>query len=444
MRFGNGDEPSLVSRMFEAVEWIRRHCCPSENVSRLVSIGALIAVVGCGSDGRDAPLPDDPDGSTVTPSEPIVSQLRRTIEFAASDLQVSNEFAAARLNEFSRVNDTLYEALIRPETAPINSSAWYGFKMWAPDSLTVWVRLTYEDGSHRYIPKLSRDKTTWRAVDVNAYRADTSAGTALMRLDVSRDTLWVFAQERSTSEQFYSWMNAYASNPAVLPSMIARSVEDRPIVMLDITSNREANRFVLVIGRQHPPEFSGSLALLTFLNRIVESDSLAHAFRSKYRVLAVPLVNPDGVDGGHWWHNANGVDLNRDWARFTQPETSAVRDAFVTATRSAPNGQVLFALDFHSTRDAQFITLDRSLKTVPEGFIDFWLEGIKGAAPGFEVRDVPSGPESPVSLNWFYRQFGTSAIALNFGDEQDREQIAVVARASANEMMRLLLKVEHP
>ena len=38
----------------------------------------------------------------------------------------------------------------------------------------------------------------------------------------------------------------------------------------------------------------------------------------KFRVLAFPLMNPDGVDLGHWRHNAGGIDLNRDWSTTTR------------------------------------------------------------------------------------------------------------------------------
>ena len=441
MRFGNGDGPDLQFRVFKCRKWPRRHR-RSENLPQLIAVAALIA--GCGGDGGSSPLSHNPGGSDATSSRPIVEQLKRTIAFTASGLPVSNEFDAARLSDFRLINDSLYEALIQPENAPVNNSAWYGFKLWAPDSLTVWVRLVYDDGNHRYVPKLSRDDATWRAVEPDAFRADTVAGTALVRLDVSSDTLWVSAQERTSSEHFYAWMNAYASMRGVRPSMVGESLEGRPIVMLDITSNRETNRFVLLIGRQHPPEVSGSLAMMTFLNRIADNDSLALAFRSKYRVLAVPLVNPDGVDAGHWWHNAGGMDLNRDWTHFSQPETAAVRDAFVAAVSSVVDGQVFFALDFHSTRHGVFNTLDRSISAIPVGFADLWLRGIDAAVPGYEVRDVSSGPVSTNSLNWFNRQFGATAIAFNFGDEQDRAQIAKIARAGATEMMRLLLKVEHP
>ena len=41
-------------------------------------------------------------------------------------------------------------------------------------------------------------------------------------------------------------------------------------------------------------------------------------------VIVYPLMNPDGVDEGHWRHNTGGIDLNRDWAHYNQPETRQV------------------------------------------------------------------------------------------------------------------------
>jgi cytosolic carboxypeptidase protein 6 len=415
-----------VSGVFVGVEWIRRYNL-AKSIARLIPVSAIIALVGCGG-GDNSP------------------QLRRTFDFGDDGLglHVSNEFAAARLSGFSQINDTLYEALIRPENTPVNNSPWYGFKIWSGIPRSIWVRLSYEGGSHRYTPKLSRDFVTWDAIDPGDYRTDSLTGSSLLRLDVNTDTLWVSAEERSTSEQIYSWMNAYASFQDVRPSMIGRSVEGRPIVMLDITSNRESTRFVLLIGRQHPPEFIGSLALLTFLNRIVESDSLARAFRSRYRVLAVPLVNPDGVDAGNWWNNAAGEDLNRDWIRFDQPETSAVRDAFVQAVSTVPDGRVFLALDFHNTRDGVFNSLDASINAFPVGFAELFGKSLDAAVPDYEVREVPSDTDSPDALNWIYRQFGATAIGINFRDEQDRGRLSDMARESATDMMRLLLNVEYP
>ena len=79
--------------------------------------------------------------------------------------------------------------------------------------------------------------------------------------------------------------------------------------------------------RQHPPEVSGYRSFLYFFNRLMDSDELAQNFRSNFHIIAYPMLNPDGVEQGHWRHNSKGIDLNRDWEYFRQPETRSVRDA---------------------------------------------------------------------------------------------------------------------
>jgi cytosolic carboxypeptidase protein 6 len=115
------------------------------------------------------------------------------------------------------------------------------------------------------------------------------------------------------------------------------------------TGDTAASRHVLVISRQHPPEVTGTIALVAFVEEITGNSPLAHEFRRHFRTHIVPIMNPDGVDLGHWRHNTRGVDLNRDWIDFLQPETRMVRVAFLRET-SRPGAAVWFATDFHSTQ----------------------------------------------------------------------------------------------
>ena len=63
---------------------------------------------------------------------------------------------------------------------------------------------------------------------------------------------------------------------------------------------------------------------------------LARDFRHKFHVLVIPLINPDGVNNGHWRYNVNGTDLNCDWGTFAEKETHAVRDEADTLPRPGP------------------------------------------------------------------------------------------------------------
>jgi predicted deacylase len=104
---------------------------------------------------------------------------------------------------------------------------------------------------------------------------------------------------------------------------------------------------IVALTRQHPPETSGQEAWRGFVERLMtRNDAKANAFRSRHRIILAPMPNPDGVDGGNWRLNDGGVDLNRDWGQFTQPETKALADWIV---QQAGDRRVVSMMDFHST-----------------------------------------------------------------------------------------------
>ncbi len=396
---------------------------------------AAATLWGCGRSG-DAPLSYDPPGSTITTSRPIEIQSRK--EWDLGGVGVSNRYPGARLSGIESANDTLLMGQISPENAPINNSAWFGFKIWSEASRSVWISLTYTDGEHRYVPKLSLDGASWTPIDQGDYRLDsTQSNSALFRLDLSKDTLWVSAQERLTSVELDDWAADLArEHDDVERKDVATSTYGAPLRMLDVGAGED--EFVLIISRQHPPEVTGTHGLLHFVDRLTAGDPLATEFRSRYRTLVVPLMNPDGVDDGHWRHNAGGVDLNRDWLNFNQPETRGVSEYFV---RRVGQGTVRFAIDFHSTQEDVFYTTSRELQTNTPGLIDDWLADIAAALPDYHVRDQASGVDSPVSKAWFYKTFSATSLTYEVGDEEDRAQIRSVAEAGAESMMRRLLDV---
>ena len=141
---------------------------------------------------------------------------------------------------------------------------------------------------------------------------------------------------------------------------------------LDIKNGDVKNKDVIIIlSRQHPPEVTGYFAMQTFVDELLSESALATAFRKKYRILLFPLMNPDGVDLGHWRHNAGGVDLNRDWAYYHQPENRQIAD-FIVKTVKKNKSEVILGLDFHSTWWDVYYTNREIPKFIPY-FKDYWF-----------------------------------------------------------------------
>lgn len=376
--------------------------------------------------------------STLTLDPRLDGLERRTVGFVAHGVWFSSDLAGGRLSDVWLDGDTLFVARIRPENTPINASAWYAFKVWSDVPRTIAVRLTYDDGRHRYWPKVRARDRPWAPMSDDAVQLDSAGHTATVRLRVGPDTLWVAGQPLITSVDFRHWTDGLARLPHVSREEIGRSRLGRAIDMLTITDAPAADRHVLLISRQHPPEVTGTLALVRFVEEIIGDSPLAREFRRHFQVRVVPLVNPDGVDLGHWRHNTGGVDLNRDWAEFRQPETRAVRDALLRV-REQPGAAVWFAADFHSTRRDLFYTLDRAFETDPPGFFDRWLDRIRADLPDYHLSDSATGLRSPTSRNWFYREFGAPSLTYEVGDATDPALIRTVATTAARAMMELLL-----
>ena len=373
----------------------------------------------------------------ISETRPIEDLHRRTIGFLDAGVWISNEFDGGRVSDAWQEGADSFVVQIRPENAPVNNSAWYAFKVWSDVARSIQVRLTYEDGAHRYWPEFRRAGEAWVTMDSSAVQVDTVAHEATVRLDIGADTIWVAGQEMMTSSSFDSWTEMLAEQSYITRRVAGTSARGRPMPMVEF-GHPAATRHVMIIGRQHPPEATGTMGLLAFVEELAGSSELAQAFRQNFQTHVIPLVNPDGVDLGHWRHNTGGVDLNRDWEAFNQPETRVVRETF-SEILSQPGHELWFAVDFHSTQFDVFYTLERSLETNPPGITDRWLNHISANLSHYELNDSPSGVDGPISKNWFYRMFGTTALIYKVGDQTDRALIREVATTAARGTMEILL-----
>lgn len=361
---------------------------------------------------------------------------------------ISNDYSGARMNGVARTSDTLITILITSENSPINPSPWYGFKIWSETEKELYVKLTYnEDAFHRYFPKLSKNGSSWEALDSLKYKAVKKiwnerelAESITMQLSVNKDTLWVSAQELISSSEADAWTSGLVTKSFVYKSVIGNSKQGRPVNLLKI-GDSDDQRMIMVISRQHPPEVTGFLAMQAFIETLCSDTDLAKRFRAAYNTYVVPLVNPDGVDNGHWRHNFGGIDLNRDWEDFNQPETSSIRD-FMRKKVAQTGGKFYFGVDFHSTWEDIFYTITPELKGNMPGLVPKVISGLEDEFPGYKpnIRPSPGTGNKINSTAFFFFEFGAESFTYEVGDNTPREFVRKKGETTAVKLMEQLLK----
>ncbi|MCW5556134.1 MAG: succinylglutamate desuccinylase/aspartoacylase family protein [Verrucomicrobiae bacterium] len=385
----------------------------------------------------------DAKAQPITPSDiKVRMQNRRTWSFPAAGVYFTSEFSGARLNGCEHLGGNEFKLVISPENIPINRSPWYAFKIWSDLPKTVTLRFTYTYGEPRTRPWLSHDGDQWKEIANADYAVESASRTAVVKLDVTPQPLWVAAQEMIGLKELSVWTDAKMRLKFARSSIIGRSIEGRPIRQLIFAETTIPN-YVFIMGRQHPPEVTGSLGLMSFVDTITGNSRLARQFRREFQTVVVPLVNPDGVEHGHWRSNLGAVDLNRDWRPFAQPETRAVRDSFLSLGEQ-PGAQPFLLVDFHSTHTNIFYAQPDQLPIFPADFTRRWRAAIHERCPEIHFRrDDSHNVGSATSKAWGYEQFRVPAITYEYGYDTDRKLIRQASQVAAEEMMKLLLAELH-
>jgi len=378
----------------------------------------------------DAPAP----APVAVPAQP-----RRTWSFEEDGLHFDNRLPAARLSGVERLDDGGYRLHVAPETHPVNPSPWYGFRIRSDAARVVDLRFSYAHGyRHRYLPKLSRDGRDWREASAGEYSLD-EAGNARLRLQVEPGELRVFAQPPVLPDGMQAWAAQVAALVDARQYSFGNSAQGRPLHAFEFGAGPEAP-LLLVVGGQHPPENTGARALMGFVETLAADTAQARGFRRDIRVLVVPQLNPDGVVGGHWRGNANGVDINRDWGPFAQPETRALRDLLAA---DPGGGRVAFAIDFHSTFRDVFYTVAEDPSRTPGGLLHAWMAAMEARFPG-RIEEKAYAATSAVFKNWAWCSFGAPAVTYEVGDTTPAATLGAVSQHAAESLMTLLADPQGP
>ena len=317
---------------------------------------------------------------------------------------------------------------IAPENKPINPSPWYGLVVASDAPAPTIVTLHYGDSRHRYAPWTAEPGASAHRLDQQAVTIAADQHSATMCLPTARTRLLI-AQPPERSDDVLARFEAKVQAGQLIRADAGHSVARRPLAVYHHRP-AEPRGTIVIITRQHPPETTGPQAFARFTDVLLGTSRAARAFRRRHALMIVPLANPDGFVMGHWRHNLGGVDLNRDWGPFTQPETRALGAAI---TAEAARGPILAVIDFHSTfRDVVYAPPQPNEPDLGEAMLAAITRDLAGA----DIRiDRAHNPGNGVLKSWARDQFGVGALTWEVGDDSPHARTNRLATAAATALM---------
>ncbi|WP_426369645.1 M14 family metallopeptidase [Pseudocolwellia sp. HL-MZ7] len=350
---------------------------------------------------------------------------------------ITKDFEAGRFNTCKVINENHIELSLSPENIPIMATPWYAFKVESTEKKSIDVTLHYLHHKHRYSPKISQDLQSWTLLDEDKVSISEDNKQVTLSLTLNDKPLWIASHSIIDNSFYNDWLAKFshtASNINV--QEIGKSEQSRSLVELSSFAG-ELEPTIILLGRQHPPEITGVIALQSFVDRIFENDKLARIFRQNFNVLIYPNINPDGVALGNWRSNSKGKDLNRDWGPFNEKETQQVIKAIENKTSTS---SVWGMLDFHTTwSDLLYTQTEQQPSRFPE-FTKDWIHALNNSdAPiKFEHKQTHR-PSSPTTKQYFYERYKIPAITFELGENSDFEDIKISSTIAAEKYMQQLL-----
>ncbi|MBK7703856.1 MAG: hypothetical protein IPI34_13700 [bacterium] len=150
-----------------------------------------------------------------------------------------------------------------------------------------------------------------------------------------------FFDEYRTYEEHLALMYDLAARYPLLASTVdlGPSVQGRALMALRITGPGASKVGLLYHGAQHGNEQAGAMLVAGVAEHLLANyatDPQVRSLVDNAEWYLLPIMNPDGY-AVYGRYNAHGFDLNRNWGTpgsgphpFSEPETAALRDFFLT------------------------------------------------------------------------------------------------------------------
>ena len=370
----------------------------------------------------------------------FASNITTNKECSTDTVKIDFNFSGSGNLSCEVIKSDYIKIFINPELDDsINPSPWFAFRK-SEHSKRIKLALDYKNYHHRYHPKISIDKKSWSKIDEANISKKENGKIIAIDFSPSSQKNYVASQELITNFWYNKWYNELENSGRVRREIIGFSVLKNPIPMFFIEKNIN-NPYILILGRQHPPEVTGAFAMRGFINQLLNKNSLSDSFLKNYNILFVPLMNPDGVMNGYWRYNENKKDLNRDWGIFIQPETDAVNKKLI----ELKNKKLALFIDFHSTFKNLFYISDITEESPMKNFLEDWLLGSRKSLSeaNYKYEIINSlNKDNGVSKNYIYNKYKIPSVTYEVSDNEDRDVIQQSSSILAINLMELLLKVK--
>ncbi|MDG1664721.1 MAG: M14 family metallopeptidase [Hyphomicrobiales bacterium] len=370
----------------------------------------------------------------------FASNITTNKECSTDTVKIDFNFSGSGNLSCEVIKSDYIKIFINPELDDsINPSPWFAFRK-SEHSKSIKLALDYKNYHHRYHPKISIDKKSWNKIDEANISKKENGKIVVIDFLPSSQKNYVASQELITNFWYNKWYNELENSGRVRREVIGFSVLKNPIPMFFVEKNIN-NPYILILGRQHPPEVTGAFAMRGFINQLLNKNSLSDSFLKNYNILFVPLMNPDGVMNGYWRYNENKKDLNRDWGIFIQPETDAVNKKLT----ELKNKKLALFIDFHSTFKNLFYISDIAEESPMKNFLEDWLldsrKSLSEANYKYEIINSLN-KDNGVSKNYIYNKYKIPSVTYEVSDNEDRDVIQQSSSILAINLMELLLKVK--
>ena len=358
-----------------------------------------------------------------------------------SAVQIDFDFPGAGNLTCEIINSKYIKFFINPETDDsINPSPWFAIRK-SKHSEDIKLEFDYKNYQHRYDPKISNDKKIWKKINQTNILRDENGKIIIINFSPSNEKEYISSQELITEDWYNDWFNYLGGLEKVKSELIGLSVLKKPITMFFVEENTN-NPYILILGRQHPPEVTGAIAIKSFVNELISKNDLSESFLDNYNIIFVPLMNPDGVENGYWRYNENKKDLNRDWGIFSQPETKSVNNKLINFK---DDKKIEVFIDFHSTYKNIFFISDISESHKLQNFLKNWLNNSKPdlLKIDYDYKIVNSmSPNNGVSKNYFFNKYNIPSVTYEVSDVEDRDKIKKSSSILSKKLMQSLLELK--